>query len=109
MSQKKTRRKTAAKKSKAARARTRKKTSPKAKRAPSKKTTIRLAPKAPANINPKEVEALLTQLQSEERSEKAWLEMTSPKAGEEDDRWSEVEENLVAGAQGAKRWKHFAK
>ena len=110
MSQKKTRRKTAVKKSKAARPTSRKKASPKAKRATSKKTTIRLAAKAPANLNPKEVETLLTQLQSEERSEKAWLEMTSPKAGEEEDRWNEVEEDLVAGSQqGAKRWKYFAK
>jgi hypothetical protein len=108
MSPKKTRRKPATKKSKATRAKAKKK-SPLKKAAP-RKTTIRLAPKAPANLNPKEVETLLTQLQSEERSEKTWLEMTTPKSGEEEDRWGEVEENLVTGSQqGEKRWKHFAK
>jgi len=108
MSQKKTRRKKpAVKRTKTARAGTKKRASQKS--APSKKTTIRLSPKVPPNLNPKEVETLLTQLQSEERSEKAWLEMTSPKAGEEEDRWNEVEEHIVAGSQGAKRWKYFAK
>ncbi|HAH06047.1 MAG TPA: hypothetical protein DCM05_05875 [Elusimicrobia bacterium] len=60
-------------------------------------------------LKPKEVEALLNQLQSEERSEKAWLEMTAIKPSAEEDRWNEVEESLVSGKQDAKQWKHFAK
>lgn len=68
----------------------------------------------PEKLSPKEVDALLNQLQSEERSEKAWLEMSSVKPGDDDDRWSAVEEGLVTGGPGAKRqsvklWKHFAK
>ena len=107
MSQKKPRRKPALKSSKAAHPKAKKKAA--LKKAAPRKRPLRAARKAPEKLNPKEVETLLTQLQSEERSEKAWLEMTSPKPGEEEDRWGQIEENLVAGAQSAKRWKYFAK
>lgn len=97
--------------------------SKKAKTRPSRKAAPKKPVKKPAlkrtkkpltlrpgeNLNPKEVEALLNQLQSEERSEKAWLEMTAIKPSAEEDRWNEVEESLVAGKQDAKQWKHFAK
>ena len=102
----KTRRKPTPKKSKTARAKAKKKTL--SKKASPRRPSPAASRKAAARINPKEVEALLGQLQSEERSEKAWLEMTSPKPGE-DDHWNYLEDNLAAGDQGPKRWKYFAK
>jgi hypothetical protein len=82
--------------------------SPSKKQAPKRsKKTLLLKPQE--KLNPKEVEALLNQLQSEERSEKAWQEMTAVKPSAEDDRWNAVEENLISSGQGAKHWKHFAK
>ncbi|MFA6029969.1 MAG: hypothetical protein WC969_08960 [Elusimicrobiota bacterium] len=78
--------------------------------------TLRLAGAmtgAQKTLSPKDIDALWEQLQTEERSEKAWQEMTGQKPYEDEDRWNQVEEDLVQEANSRngdiKRWKYFAK
>jgi hypothetical protein len=70
-------------------------------------------PLKPKRLTIKDVDALWSQLQSEERSEKAWQAMTSAAPSENEDRWSKVQDDLIKEAsskdQNVRRWKFFAK
>ena len=82
-----------------------------AKPAARRKTSRKLKPAL--EISPEEVATLELEAASQKRSEAAWLNMTSPAHGPEDDHWHGVEEHLLAkGAQdqaAERRWKYFAK
>lgn len=68
--------------------------------------------KTAGKMSPKEVVALERAAARHQDSERAWLNMTAA-APEEEDRWSRVEENLLAKTQernhSERRWKYFAK
>ncbi|MFH1723223.1 MAG: hypothetical protein ABII00_01240 [Elusimicrobiota bacterium] len=73
------------------------------------------APRAP-RLKKEEVGALLDQLQSEERSERVWNEMTSPDPDPDPgdgDHWTAVEERWrlkpAERDHQLRRWKHFGK
>ena len=65
------------------------------------------------NIKPREVEALLEELQSEERAEKSLASIEVSKPSVEEEQWAKVEEDLTEAAVSEnlsqKRWKFYAK
>lgn len=67
---------------------------------------------AAAEISPEEVVTLEQDAQSAKRSEQAWLTMSAA-SPDDDDKWSNVEEHLIAkpheSEHSARRWKHFSK
>jgi hypothetical protein len=60
---------------------------------------------------PEEVVHLETQVENHKRSEQAWQRLTD--AGDDDDRWTNVEEHLLSrdqkSAGAERRWKFFSK
>ncbi|MFA6092405.1 MAG: hypothetical protein WCU88_07540 [Elusimicrobiota bacterium] len=68
---------------------------------------------APKRLTSKDVDSLWSQLQSEERSEKAWQAMTAAAPSDKEDRWNQVQDDLIQEAsskdQNIRRWKYFAK
>jgi hypothetical protein len=62
-------------------------------------------------FSPEEVVTFEQQLARHQQSEKAWQRLAAPPDG--DDRWNDVEENLVYRGQreqhAERRWKYFAK
>lgn len=78
-----------------------------ARKTDSKRKSLKLAPE----FSKDEVETLAAQLERHEASEKAWQRLAGLEEG--DDKWSAVEEHLLARDQQAqhaeRRWKYFAK
>lgn len=73
------------------------------------KTKSKLSPLE--HFSPDEVGVLERDAARQAKSESSWLSMTTPPPGE--DRWSAVEEHLLAKEQehdhSERRWKYFAK
>lgn len=63
-------------------------------------------------ISPQDVASFEIEAARHQRSESAWQSLANPAPGE-DDRWTAVEEHLLARSQGKdhsmRRWKYFAK
>ncbi|MBI5630448.1 MAG: hypothetical protein HY921_06150 [Elusimicrobia bacterium] len=73
----------------------------------------RLSRAKPApDISPEEVDWLERLALEHRKSEQAWLQMTAS-AGEDEDRWSTVEEQLLVKSRqrdpSPRRWKYFGK
>lgn len=80
-------------------------------RAPVRRKASQAAKSAAPEFSPEEVASLEAQLQRHQSSEQAWQRLLVH--DDEEDRWSRVEEHLLAQPlrqnHAERRWKYFAK
>jgi hypothetical protein len=80
---------------------------------PAARRTLSKKLKPAPEITPEEVVSYEVAAARQQRSEQAWLKMTSVAVDGEEDRWVAVEEHLLAkpheSEHSQRRWKHFSK